>query len=75
MTETSGRTAACTGEDERLALRPRQAAKVLQISERKLWSLKASGEIPFIQLGRATLYPVEALSRWLDEQANKGVGA
>jgi hypothetical protein len=34
---------------QHLALRPRQAAKVLGISERKLWSLKAAGEIPFIQ--------------------------
>jgi excisionase family DNA binding protein len=66
----------CDGASpQHLALRPRQAAKVLGISERKLWSLKAAGEIPFIQLGRATLYPVAALKRWLDEQTSKGVGA
>jgi excisionase family DNA binding protein len=66
----------CDGASpQHLALRPRRAAKLLGISERKLWSLKAAGEIPFIQLGRATLYPVAALQRWLDEQVAKGVDA
>jgi excisionase family DNA binding protein len=60
---------------QHLALRPRQAAKVLGISERHLWALTAAGQIPHTKLGRATLYPVAALKRWLDEQTSKGVGA
>ncbi|MBI1335872.1 MAG: helix-turn-helix domain-containing protein [Phycisphaera sp.] len=53
----------------RLALRADEAAKALGIGERLLWSLTASGEIPHARLGRAVVYPVLALQRWLDELA------
>lgn len=56
-----------------LALRPREAARALGIGERLLWSLTNRGEIPHLKLGRATLYPVEDLRRWLSEKANKGL--
>jgi excisionase family DNA binding protein len=52
-----------------LALRPREAAKALGIGERLLWSMTNRGEIPHIKLGRATLYPVAELERWLSERA------
>ena len=38
-------------ESGQLLLTSRQAAQALQISERKLWSMKASGEIPHVLLG------------------------
>lgn len=56
-----------------LALRPREAARVLGISERLLWSLTNRGEIPHLKLGRATLYPVDQLQEWLRERAKKGL--
>lgn len=56
-----------------LALRPREAARVLGISERLLWSLTNRGEIPHLKLGRATLYPVAQLQRWLDDRSGKGL--
>ena len=56
-----------------LLLTPHQAAEALQISERKLWSMKASSEIPFILLGRSVRYPVADLQRWIDERKTGGV--
>ena len=55
----------------RLALRPREAAQSLGISERTLWGLTADGAIPFFKLGRLTLYPVDGLREWLAEKAQK----
>ena len=56
----------------RLLLTPRQAAKALQISERKLWSMKASGEIPHVLLGRSVRYDPLDLRDWLDAQKIEG---
>ena len=53
-----------------LALRPREAAKALGISERMLWSLTAPrGTIQSVRVGSCVLYPVNALQAWLDRQA------
>ena len=53
-----------------LALRPREAAKALGISERMLWSLTAPrGTIPAVRIGTCVLYPVTGLQAWLDRQA------
>ncbi len=66
-------TAPGNAVSEVLALRPREAARVLGISERLLWSLTNRGEIPHLKLGRATLYPVAQLQEWLRERARKGL--
>jgi len=56
----------------RLALRPREAAKALGISERLLWGKTRIGEIPHIRVGRAVLYPVDMLREWLAERIEGG---
>lgn len=56
----------------RLALRPKEAAKAFGISERKLWAMTKAGEVPHVRIGRAVVYPVHELKRWLSEQASKG---
>ena len=38
----------------RLALRPKEAARALDISERLLWSKTNAGEIPCVRIGRRT---------------------
>jgi len=48
-----------------LAVRPREAARMLGISLRYLQELTHNGEIPHIKLGRATLYAVDDLREWL----------
>lgn len=57
-----------------LALRPRQAAQALGIGERKLWELTQAGEIPHARLGKAVIYPVSALERWLSDQVKAHQG-
>ena len=55
-----------------LALRPREAAAALGISERLLWSMTNRGEVPHMRIGRAVVYPIEVLREWMREQAEKG---
>jgi hypothetical protein len=58
-----------------LALRPRDAAAALGISERKLWEVTAdrTSGIPHVKLGKAVLYPVDELRRWLSDKAGGNV--
>jgi len=55
----------------KLALRPKEAAKAIGISERKLWSITAdqTSGIPHTRFGKCVVYPVAALDRWLDKRA------
>ena len=67
-TNAPGSAAAVTSTA--LALRTREAAKALGISERMLWSLTAPrGTIPAVRIGTCVLYPVTGLQAWLDRQA------
>ena len=57
---------------ESLAVRPKDAAKLLGIGERLLWSLTNRGEIPCVRLGRCVIYPVDQLRTWLGSRAEGG---
>lgn len=54
-----------------LALRPREAAKMLSISDRTLWRLTKEGKIPCVKLGEgrthAVLYPISELEKFLSQ--------
>ena len=54
---------------ERLALRPREAASLLGISERKLRDIQH--QLPRIVLGGVVIFPRMALERWLDSEASQ----
>ena len=58
--------------DTRLALRPKEAAEALGISERTLRQLLP--ELPTVRRGNIVLIPVEQLRRWLrdESEAEKG---
>ena len=62
-----------------LALRPREAAKVLGISPRLLWQLTKDGHVPCVRVGsgkrRTVLYPLADLQAWLTRQAEASKGA
>lgn len=64
--------------DQALALRPREAAKLLGISPRFLWQLTRDGAIPCVRVGsgkrQAVLYPMDVLRGWLSKQANSPKG-
>ena len=56
-----------------LALRPREAARALNISPRLLWELTAPrGPIPCLRIGhgkrQTVLYPLAELKAWLAQQ-------
>lgn len=52
-----------------LALRPRDAAKSLGISERLLWEWTRRGLIPHVRLGKVLLYPTDGLREFLRERS------
>ena len=52
---------------ERLALRPKEAARALGLSERKLRELLP--ELPHLRRGGILLFPVDQLREWLAAQA------
>jgi hypothetical protein len=54
-----------------LALRPREAAQALGISQRLLAVFTADGTIPHLRLGRVVLYGVDSLRGFLREQSTK----
>ena len=54
--------------NERLLLRPSEAAELLATSPRKLWDLTNRGEVPHLRIGRSLRYPLEGLLAWIDRQ-------
>lgn len=55
---------------DRIALRPREAAESLGMSEKTLWSLTSPrGGLPCVRVGTRVLYFRHQLERWADEQA------
>jgi excisionase family DNA binding protein len=55
--------------EDRLALRPAEAAKVLGIGERTLRQLLP--ELPTVRVGTAVLIPKDLLRKWLIDQARE----
>lgn len=51
-----------------LLLTPREAAKALAISPRKLWGMTASGEVPHVRLGRLKMYDPADLARMIESR-------
>jgi excisionase family DNA binding protein len=61
------------GNPDRLAVNRQEAAALLGISERLLWTWTQAGNIPHLRIGTRVLYPVEQLRIWLNKQANSTV--
>ena len=56
-----------------LLLTPRQAAQMLAVSERKLWSLThVEKAIPFVKCGRLTRYAMADLQAWVNARRQGG---
>ena len=54
---------------EPLALRPRDAARALGISERTLWDWARTERLPHVRIGNVVLYPVDCVKQWLADRA------
>ena len=57
---------------EKLTLRPHEAAKLLSISERTLFTWTKKEGLPSITVGRIVLYSIPEIASWL-ESRKKGV--
>jgi excisionase family DNA binding protein len=53
-------------------LTEKQAAAFLGISPRKLWSLRAAGEIKYVRCGRCIRYHIDDLRMWIEENKEGG---
>jgi excisionase family DNA binding protein len=56
----------------RLLLRPSEAADALGVSRSKAYELIAAGVIPSIRIGGSVRVPVDALQKWITENATRG---
>ena len=55
---------------ERILLTPREAAKVLSVCERTLFSLNKAGQLRPIKIGRSVRYDIADIKAWI-ERAKK----
>jgi len=55
-------------DQQRLLVTEREAAEMLSISPRSLWSLAASNQIPRCKVGRSVRYSIEDLREFVDRQ-------
>lgn len=53
---------------EPFLLKPREAAQRLAISERYLYQLTSSGEVPCVRVGKLVRYSVETLRQWIKDR-------
>jgi len=61
-----------TSNQVQLLLKPKDAAEMLQISERKLWALTDEGAITALWIGRAKRYDLRDLISYIDGLKTKG---
>ncbi len=62
------------GTQERLLVDPKTAARMLSVSERKLFSMTHEDvpNLPYLRVGRLIRYPVADLQRWIELQRKGG---
>jgi excisionase family DNA binding protein len=58
-------------EPDRLTVSRSEAARMLGISERLLWTWTNAGVIPHVRIGTRVLYPVDQLREWLSDATNR----
>jgi excisionase family DNA binding protein len=51
--------------DDRILLKPREAAASLGISARLLWSMTKAEQIPHVRIGRLVRYSTTSLQEWI----------
>lgn len=61
-------------QPEKLLISPREAAKLLSISERKLWTMThaESPGVPYVRCGRLVRYAPADLQAWIEAQRRNG---
>jgi len=54
--------------NERLLLKPAEAAEAMGVSRSRAYELIADGSIPSIKLGASVRVPLQTLREWIDRQ-------
>ena len=54
--------------NERLLLKPAEAAEAMGVSRSRAYELIADGSIPSIKLGASVRVPVQSLREWIGQQ-------
>jgi excisionase family DNA binding protein len=55
----------------KLLVSAREAARLLSLSERTLYSLTKAGQFPVVRVGRSVRYRVADLQAWIERMAEK----
>jgi excisionase family DNA binding protein len=55
----------------RLLVSPREAARLLSVCERTIYTLTKAGEIPAVRIGRAVRYSMDDLKEWIRRASEK----
>ena len=63
-----------SGASPALLVPPREAARLLSISERTLWTFTKRGAIPAVKIGRAVRYDQADLRAFVEQSKAKGAG-
>lgn len=60
---------------DKVLLRPKEAAQVLAVSERKLWAMtfEEGLGVPHVKLGRSLRYPLPDLLAWIKTKQMGGL--
>jgi hypothetical protein len=58
--------------DEPLLISEREAARLLDVCERTLFTMRQRGDIPCLRIGRRNLYSVQSLRDWIRAQEKMG---
>lgn len=66
-------TMIAAGLQGRLALKPREAAPLLGVGNNTIYQLCHRADFPAIKVGAGIIIPVDALRRWLNNQAVREV--
>ena len=62
-------------DQDKVLLRPREAAQILAVSERKLWAMtyEEFPGIPYVKMGRSIRYPLPELLAWIKTKQMGGL--
>lgn len=69
VTEAESRSLVAAKSEFPLQVKAKEAARLLQMSERRLGSLSRSGQIPSYKVGATRYYSVDALRAWVNQQS------
>jgi excisionase family DNA binding protein len=57
---------------DRLLVSAREAAHMLGISQRMLYAMRKTGQLPCVRIGTRVLFSVAALRQWIEQQQQLG---